>query len=432
MIQGSQRRLPTARFSLLRTLIGWLWCSLLVAQGNAPSDTAADFREFDRPPHDYFQRTPTDRFTRLRPDLESGRVAFDRTSEKAFLVSLLSYLEIPLSSQMLVFSTTSLQLSRISPTNPRALFFSDDLYLGFIPGGRIEVVSLDPELGGIFHIFDLPREGNALRIERATRCMNCHAGEDTGHVPGLVISSVVPGPSGGSLEAFRRGTTGHGVPLEQRFGGWYLTGQPAFTNHWGNALGRFVDEMLTRLPNPPETRVAFDRYPLATSELLPQLIHEHQVGFVNRAVEAGYRARTYRFTDGTRFTPEHDRILEDQAQGLARYLLFRDEVPLPPGGVIGGDAFRHDYQRNARVVAGRSLKQLELKTRLYRYRCSPMIYSPVFSGLPTDFKTRVYHHLQAALQPPNASPDHPPLPPDERQAIRDILRATLSDLPANW
>ena len=114
---------------------------------------------------------------------------------------------------MLVFSTTSLQLSLISPANPRALYFNEDLYLGYVPGGRIEIVSLDPELGGIFYIFDIPKESSSLRIERSERCMNCHAAADTGFVPGLVIKSVVPGPAGGSLTAYRLEQIGHAVPL---------------------------------------------------------------------------------------------------------------------------------------------------------------------------------------------------------------------------
>jgi hypothetical protein len=398
----------------------------------AESRAEADFREFDQPPHDYFKRTPTDRFTRMRADLEAGRVPFDRSSEKAFLTNILDHLGIPVSSQMLVFSTTSLQLSRISPTNPRALYFTDDLYLGFIPGGRIELVSLDPDLGGVFHIFDVPRESDVLRIERATRCMNCHAGEDTGHVPGLVISSVVPGPSGGSLEAFRRARTGHGIPLQERFGGWYLTGLGGFTNHWGNTIGRFVDEVLTRIPNPPGERVQFERYPLRTSDLLPQLIHEHQVGFVNRAVEATYRARTYVQSDGARLTAEHDRLLAEQAELLVRYLLFKDEVPLPAGGVEGDPAFREDYRRNRREVEGLSLKDLELRTRLFRHRCSPMIYTPVFTGLPGVVKERVYRRLGEVLRAESKDPEFAYLAVSERAAIRKILRGTLTDLPGGW
>src|SRR5882724_6570154 len=113
------------------------------------------YQDIDLPPHDYRQRALRDRFTRLKAELEAGGVVLDQHSEKDFLLSLLKALEIPATSQMLVFSTTSLQLSLISPRNPRAIFFNEDAYVGYIPGGRIEIVSLDPELGGIFHIFDI-------------------------------------------------------------------------------------------------------------------------------------------------------------------------------------------------------------------------------------------------------------------------------------
>src|SRR6266550_2952747 len=124
------------------------------------------FEQIDQPPHNYRQRMPQDRFTQLKAALESGQIELDRSSEKAFVLSLLKTLDIPVSSQMLVFSTTSLQLSLISPANPRALYFNEDVYLGYVPGGRVEIVSLDPELGGIYYIFDLPRDGRPLRIER--------------------------------------------------------------------------------------------------------------------------------------------------------------------------------------------------------------------------------------------------------------------------
>src|SRR5262245_33717055 len=102
--------------------------------------------EFDQPPHDYWKKTLRDPVTRLKEDIESGRIELDRTNEKAFLLSLLKVLGISPASQLLVFSTTSLQLRLISPSNPRALYFNEDVYVGFIPGGRIEVVSIDPEL----------------------------------------------------------------------------------------------------------------------------------------------------------------------------------------------------------------------------------------------------------------------------------------------
>src|SRR5690606_6788327 len=95
------------------------------------------------PPHSYYERPVQDRFTRLMREVEAGRVNLDRSGELAFLRSLLQALEVPASSQMLVFSTTSLQLSLISPRNPRALYFNEDTYVGYIPGGKIEVISLD-------------------------------------------------------------------------------------------------------------------------------------------------------------------------------------------------------------------------------------------------------------------------------------------------
>lgn len=407
-------------------LLGWALMGGPVGAG------PVTYQDWDQPPHSYFERTPTDRFTRLKGRLESGALALDRRNEKAFLLGLLEALEVPASSQMLVFSTTSLQLSLISPSNPRALYFNEDIYVGFIPGGRLEVVSLDPDLGAVFHILDLPKEGQPLRADRSTRCMNCHAGEETGFVPGLTIKSVLPGASGGSLDSFRRNQTGHGIPLSERFGGWHVTGVPGFTNHWGNKLGLAAGGSVTVQPLGPGERFDWKRYLTATSDLLPQLLHEHQAGFVNRAVGLTYRVRTWRHTDGPVPTPEHQAELEQEARALVRYLLFADEAPLPPGGVTGSEAYREDFRRNRREAEGQSLKDFDLTTRLFRNRCSYMIYSPVFTGLPTEAKGRVLEILGRALAEGSGSPEGQHLPGEEKRRLRQILRQTLPGLPAGW
>ncbi|MDB6032145.1 MAG: hypothetical protein JWM16_2483, partial [Verrucomicrobiales bacterium] len=145
----------------------------------------ADDYAIDQPPHNYWKHPIEDRFTQMKADLESGRLELDRKTEKGFVMSLLKALDVPVNSQMLVFSTTSLQLSLISPSNPRALYFNDDVYVGWVPGGRVEIVSIDPAVGGIFYIFNIPKsEQDSLRIERSERCMNCHAGSDSRNVPG--------------------------------------------------------------------------------------------------------------------------------------------------------------------------------------------------------------------------------------------------------
>ena len=386
-----------------------------------------DFTDIEAAPHNYRQRTPQDGFTKIKAALESGQINLDQSSEKGFVLGLLKTLDIPVSSQMLVFSTTSLQLSLISPSNPRALYFNEEVYLGYVPGGRIEIVGLDPELGGIYYIFEFPREGRPLGIERSERCMNCHAGEDTGHVPGLVIKSVVPGPTGGSLTAYRLGQTGHGIPIEERFGGWYVTGTPGHWRHFGNLIGRLSAGSLTTTPNPPGARFNFDKYPTGSSDLLPQLLLEHQAGFVNRVVEASYRARTALHAAHGELTAMQVQELDQQAKLLTRYILFADEVKLPPPGVEGDAAFKAAFLRNRRAVSGISLKDFDLQTRLFKHRCSYMIYSPIFTGLPLPMKQRVYKCLERALSLSNPDPDYSFLPASEKQAIRKILKATLSD-----
>ncbi len=398
----------------------------------ADAPASPTYRDFDVPPHNYRSRSPRDPFSRMMETL-AGDPRLDRSSEKAFLVSFLKILGVPAASQMLVFSTTSLQLQFITPDNPRAIYFNEDIYIGYIPGGRIEVVALDPELGAIFYIFDIPRQPGPIRFERSDRCMNCHAGEDTGHVPGLVIKSVVPGPGGGSLDAFRGGRSGHGIPFAERFGGWHVTGRHGIKNHWGNLTGRYVAGELKTFPNPPASRFPWSKYPVATSDILPHLLHEHQAGFVNRVVEAGYRARTALFISDGKLTRPQAAELDEQARGIVRYLLFADEAALPAGGVEPDPAYKADVLRERRATAdGLSLKDLDLTTRLFKHRCSYMIYSPVFEGLPGVVKTRIYERLREALEERSGTKDFAHLPATEKKAIRSILKATLKDLPAEW
>jgi hypothetical protein len=430
---AEHHRSPKPRGTSTRS---WLAASLILLILATNSLAQPTYRDFDAPPHNYSTRTPQDRFTKLIAALESGALAFDRSSEHAFLRGLFKTLDIPASSQLLVFSTTSLQLSLISPANPRAIYFNDDIYIGYIPGGRIELVALDPELGAIFYIFDIPRPADTrpLRIERSARCMNCHAGDDTGHVPGLVVKSVVPGPSGGSLTAYRIEQSGHAIPYADRFGGWHVTGQHSLTQHWGNLTGRFLNGELLKITNAPGQRFTWTKFPVPTSDILPHLILEHQAGFVNRAVEAAYRTRTAHHNNAGQLTADQTREIDEQADTLVRYLLFTDEPALPAGGVTGDTDYTRDFLAARRADAnGNSLRDLDLRTRLFKHRCSYMIYSPTFTGLPADMKDRVLRRLRTALA--DNTPDDAPsrhLPAAERRALRTILRATLPGLPANW
>jgi hypothetical protein len=399
-------------------------CFLLVASASA-ADVLDLLRNMDleAAPHRYYEQRTNDRFAKLRTEIEAGRIALDRSGEKAFLLSLLKALEIPASSQMLVLSTTSLQLSLISPSNPRALYFNEDTYLGFVPGGRIEIISIDPELGGIFYIFDVPKKEGPLAVERSRRCMNCHSGSESGYVPGLVIKSVVPGRRGGSIDAFRVDMTGHGIPLSDRFGGWYLTGNHGFTNHWANAIGRTgPDQSIEKDLLIPGERFSYSKYPVATSDILPQLVHEHQAGFVNRVLQAGYAARTMLHENAAE-TTDIQRKLEPYLQEIAKYIFFADEARLPEGGLQVDAAFAEDFRKSGRVnKSGASLKDFDLKSRMFRHRCSYMIYSPLLESLPDVAKKELFRILKKALLTGDASSAH--IPAEEKAAIRSILRET--------
>ena len=175
----------------------------------------------------------------------------------------------------------------------------------------------------------------------------------------------------------------------------------------------------------PGTHFDFARYPVATSEVLPQLLLEHQAGFVNRVVEASYRTRTALHASGGKHTAEQERELDDQARIVTRYILFADEAPLPSGGVTGDAEFKKDFQKAP-------LRELDLQTRLLKRRCSYMIGSPVFQGLPPRMKQRIYRRLGTALDAEKPDAEYAYLPAEEKREIRATLQTTLTDLPQDW
>lgn len=409
------------------------FCLLSIALTWAGMVPAAveDIKDFAGPPHNYWTKPPQDRFTKLFEKLKSGAAKLDESSPNAFLESLLRALDIPVSSQLLVFSVTSLQSSVISPRNPRALYFNEDTYVGYPPGGRIEIMSFDPELGGIFYIFPIPRAGETPVVDRSSRCFNCHAGSFSNHVPGLFVESVIPGDNGGPLEAFRREESGHGVPYAERHGGWHVTGDFRMESK-ANMMGRYFQGKTTTRPNPPGAIFDLRNYLTDTSDILPHLIHEHQVGFTNRVVEAVYQTRARLDAGKGRLTPADTAALNELATGLVRYILFADEAPLP-APVKGDPKFVDDFQRGRKTASGGlSLRDFDLRTRLFKHRCSYMIDSSLWEGMHPLLKQSVYAKLSNALLETSTDRAFSYLPASEKRVIRQILKETKTDLPSWW
>lgn len=405
---------------------------LLIAQGHLWGlETAQDSKlDYKAPPHSYWERPPQDAVTAALAKIQSGELKVDTSSDRAFVASLLGALKVPVSSQLLVYSATSMQSGIINPRNPRALYFNDEIYVGFVPGGLVEIMGVDPELGGVFYIFDKPQPGQLPRTDRSTRCFNCHAGSATMRIPGLLAESVAPIISGASYENYRRDEQGHQIPLADRFGGWHVTSAKPFGETKANIFARSDGSGVKIVKVKPGEMWDIEKHLLPSSDILPHLIHEHQIGFDNQVIHAAYLAREIG-DKGRTPTLADDKRLNEKATALVRYILFADEAKLPPSGIAGDEKYAADFLSNKKASGtGLSLKDLDLKTRMFKHRCSYMLYTPQWQKLPAMIKNRVYAGMKLALS--GKDQNYAYLSAQERLAIVSILRETLPDLPADW
>lgn len=417
-------------------LHGALFSQALLAWAFALAAGAAPLSRFEAAPHHYWEAPLQNPFTEWLKKTQ-GQPAADSPApadEKEALRRLLASLKVPESSQMLVFSATSLQRS-ISPSRPRALYFNDELYVGWVPGGSVEIAADDPSLGPVFFIANFTRSGALTTPERQNRCMNCHASSDLKSLPSLMAASTLPDVAGGSLESWRDVSVGHQVPWSERFGGWHVTDAPASAAPHSNLLGEYSQGRIQTLPNPPGQRYRESTYLRPSSNVLPQLVHEHQLGAVNLLTAALYRARELKAAASSpagSLSDEARAELATLGQGLARYFLFADEAAAPASGIPQDDAFARSFSENKKTDArGRSLKDFDLTTRLFRHRGSYMIYTPLWRHLPPEVKDPAWRALHDALSQPG-HPNGLHLPAEEKTAIQEILTATCDDLPAWW
>ena len=405
---------------------------LLLAHGQIWGvETAQEAKlDYKAPPHNYWERPPQDAVTAALKKIENGELKVDTSNDRAFVSSLLGALKVPVSSQLLVYSATSMQSGIINPRNPRALYFNDEIYVGFVPGGLVEIMGVDPELGGVFYIFDKPQPGQLPRTDRSTRCFNCHAGSATMRIPGLLAESVAPIISGASYENYRRDEQGHQIPLADRFGGWHVTSAKPFGETKANIFARSDGSGVKIVKVKPGEMWDIEKHLLPSSDILPHLIHEHQIGFDNQVIHAAYIAREIG-DKGRTPTLADDKRLNEKASALVRYILFADEAKLPPSGIVGDAQYATDFLSNKKASgSGLSLKDLDLKTRMFKHRCSYMLYTPQWQKLPALIKNRVYAGMKLALS--GKDRNYAYLSAQERLAIVSILRETLPDLPADW
>jgi len=366
----------------------------------------------DDPAIRYAATPPRDRAALLDARLRSGEAKLAYHRDFGYLISLLKALDVPVASQVLVFSKTSFQAPRIAPRTPRALYHSADLSIGFVRGGDVlEIAATDPKQGVVFYTLD-QEEAAHPRLVRREECVQCHYGAATLGVPGLVIRSVHADRNGQALGAGKSFLTDHRSPLEQRWGGWYVTGLSGAQHHLGNQT--VTDRDYPEYDRADGSNVrSLERlldtgaYLAAQSDIVSLMTFEHETRFTNLATRLGWESRLGRNIDAT-------------AEELARYILFEDEAPLT-GAVQGGAEFATAFANGAvRDQARRSLRDFDLKTRMFKYRCSYMIYASQFDALPAAARDNVLRRVRDALT--GSTPSK--LPESERRAILEILRET--------
>ena len=432
-----------------RTLHLSLRLALLIAAGPAAQAQRLDYEE---EPHNYWTSPLTDPCTELDQALAAGKVKLTLTNSQKMIRETLAALKVPEASQVLVFSRTSFQRDRIRPDTPRAMFFNDECYVGWVPGGLAEFAGVDPALGPIFYSLNPGRVDRPVpRLDRSDDCMNCHGAGMTNRVPGVMLRSVFSDKSGDVLLQGGTSLIDFTSPIPERWGGWYVTGKHGNFHHMGNnfaeqAKDGTVSMDKTKGSNVTDLAPYFDtsRYLRPDSDIVALMTLEHQVAMQSRLVEAAYDVRMAirRQTDLRRELGEPATedyvgscltVASSHMEKIMRCLLYCEEAPMPDGGVDGGADFQAAFRANRKATTdGRSLKDFQLLTRLFKYRCSYLIYSRTWDALPEKFRGMLYRRLYDILTAKEPVRGYEHLGTTERRDILEILRATKQGLPDYW
>lgn len=402
-----------------------IFCGFLGATGLFGDDTSPVPIELNDPlaygqkPIDYFGLNTPNVVEELGKRIESGRLQLGADEKRGFLPALLKELDISPTSQVLVFSKTALNPKLVSPETPRALYFNEETYVGYVPGAAaLEIATVDPIKGWLFYTLTQPEFSPETQnrpqptLERESQCLACHAGQSSLRVPGGLVRGFVPDEKGNPLSGYSR--IHHATDFKKRFGGWYITGEHGQQTHRGNIVDSKTGPA-ARLMDDPNNRKdlsgVFDtsRYLSAHSDLVAQMLLHHQVHGQNLLIRVGYEARLGKRSDA-----------EEQ---LLRYLLFAEEAPLSDP-IAGSTQFAEWFRKRGQTDSQTpNLREWNLKTRLFEHRLSYLIQSRLFQNLPKPVKDRLSARMLEVL-----SADDPPKPYSKRtQKERQTLRRILLD-----
>jgi hypothetical protein len=406
--------------------IAVLGCAFVVAQGS-------NFVARDHPAIQYSTRPTHDAVARLNERLDKGGVRLSFDGPSGYLRSVLAMLDVSPSSQALVFSENSLQRAHISKATPRAIYFNDTATVGWTQGAdSLEVAAHDATQGVIFYSLSQKPQARP-RFVRAGECLQCHLTAETSGVPGLFMMSVLP-LSDDQNEYARGWAMDHRTAVEDRWGGWYVTGTQVPVRHLGNVPVLHVPRSYVRAEIAPRLTTGADAFDTAAyltphSDVVALMVLNHQLHMINLLTRLGWEARILAHDSPAAATGGVPSHVRDLVRDFVDYVLFIDEAPLP-SPVTGSSTFAQEFAaRGPRDSRGRSLRDLDLTLRLLRYPCSFMIYSDAFEALPDQAKRLVYERLWEVLSGKETNRAYARLSPADRRAIVEILRETKKSAP---
>jgi hypothetical protein len=226
------------------------------------------------------------------------------------------------------------------------------------------------------------------------------------------------------------------TPHDRRWGGWYFGGLPPDEASLANRTFRErgseavpVDDDL-----PVAERYRPERYLSPHSDLAAATVLVHQAAAHNAITRASFDVRRALHRDAAlnrelgdapdRRWPSTESVLDGAAAALADCLLFRDEAAL--AGPLGGcSGFSAEFAAaGPRDEDGRSLRDLDLRTRTFRHPCSYLVYDESFAALPDELRRRFWRRVGGVLAGREEATRYRNLVPADRDAIRAILLAT--------
>ena len=436
-------------FSLVRMAAGGLILSLLASPAHAQIAVKNQgYVPFSEEPINY-RAEVHDPVANLQKKLDSGQTSLKYEPQHGYLKSVLEQLAIPVSSQTLVFSKTSFQYKKISPQEPRALYFNDDVYVGQVHDGKVlEFVSFDSKQGAIFYILDEQKADHPVFQRAELDCTQCHVAAGTRNVPGVLLRSIHTNPSGTQAVKAAAFLTGQESPLKDRWGGWYVTGTHGSQTHMGNVVVEDKEhpDQLNRAAGANVTDLSkfFDvsKYLIPDSDIVAHLVLAHQTQMHNLITLTNYQTRLALYKEAARnkavgetattLSDEARKQYQGPAEELVRYLLFTNETVLEDP-IVGSSQYTREFAAlGPRDPQGRSLRDFDLHKRIFKYPCSYLIYSTAFDDLPSPAKEYVFHRLFEILTGREQGSEFARLTSEDRRAIFEILLATKPGLPEEW